>query len=70
MPVRVLGCRGLGRQVGVGDSARYRRFACEAGARRPGEAYDTVAVHYTIRVVDSREYVLESARFYGGPGIP
>jgi hypothetical protein len=70
MSVHVVRCRGLGRRVGVGDVARFRRFACEAGTRRPGDGYDTVGVQFTIRVVDSSEYVLESALFYGGPGIP
>jgi hypothetical protein len=70
MKVRVLECRGLGRRQLDGGVERFRRFACEAGARRPGETYDTVGVLYTIRVVDSRTHVLESARFHGGPGIP
>jgi hypothetical protein len=65
MNVHVLRCRPLG----PGEDMRYKRFACEAGARRPGEAYDTVGILYQIRVEDDG-YVLERVRFIGGPGIP
>lgn len=52
------------------DATHYRRFACEAGARRRGESYDTVAIHYVIRVLASGDHVLENVRFLGGPGVP
>jgi hypothetical protein len=68
MAVRVVQCRGLG-TPDEGEARRYRRFACEAGARRRGEPYDTVAIYYVIRVLAAGEYVLENARFIG-PGVP
>ena len=52
------------------DATHYRRFACEAGARRRGESYDTVAIHFVIRVLASGDYVLENVRFLSGPGVP
>ena len=68
MAVRVVHCHSLG-TPDEGEATRYRRFACEAGARRRGEAYDTVAIHYVIRVLESDGYVLENVRFLG-PGVP
>lgn len=68
MAVRVLQCSGLGTPDET-EATRYRRFACEAGARRRGESYDTVAIHYVIRVLRSGDYVLENVRFIG-PGVP
>ena len=66
LPVRVRSCRGIGRANG----RRYTRLACAAGARLPGEDFDTVAV--TFEVVPRRDegYVLENVHFFGGPGIP
>jgi hypothetical protein len=64
MNVHVLRCTPLGK----GDHRRYTWFACEAGARRAGETYDTVGVLYEIRV-DGERYALEDARFVGGPGV-
>ena len=61
MKVRVLLCREL---------QPHRRFACQAGARRAGEAYDTVGIHYDIHVLSDDHYELENVRFIGGPGIP
>jgi hypothetical protein len=69
MAVRVLQCRGLGTPDGKGEARSYRRFACEAGARVAGERYDTVAVHYEIRLRVSGGYVLKDVRFIG-PGVP
>jgi hypothetical protein len=69
MPVRTPRCRGLGAPVGNGKARSYRRFACEAGARRPGESYDSVGVYYEIRPRVSGGYVLENVRFIG-LGVP
>ena len=69
MAVRVRQCRGLGTPDGKGETRSYRRFACEAGARRPGESYDTVGVYYEIRLRGSGGYVLDDVRFLG-PGVP
>ena len=60
MEVHVLFCREVER----------RRFACQAGARRRGEAYDTVGIHYTVHALGPDHYELENVRFIGGPGIP
>jgi hypothetical protein len=68
MGVRVVQCRGLG-TPDEREAGRYRRFACEAGARRNGESYDTVAIRYVIRVRAAGGYVLENVRFTG-PGVP
>jgi hypothetical protein len=65
MNVNVLRCKALDQ----GEHMHHRRFACEAGARRPGEAYDTVGILYEIRVHNDG-YELENVRFIGGPGIP
>jgi hypothetical protein len=65
LTVRVLECRGLGRE----RDGRYERFACRAGARAPGEEAETVAVLYELHVRDSG-YELRNVRFFGGPGIP
>jgi hypothetical protein len=69
LPVRVLSCRGVGEGEAGGDGVRYDRLRCEAGARRPGESFDTVGVLYEIRPTDDG-HVLERVRFIGGPGIP
>jgi hypothetical protein len=68
MAVRVVQCHGLGTSDEE-EARRYRRFACEAGARRRGESYDTVGIHFVIRVSASGGYVLENVRFLG-PGVP
>jgi hypothetical protein len=68
LPVRVAGCRGLGPSEENGE-ARYSRFACSAGARAPGDRFETVAVLYEVHVRDD-SYKLEAVRFVGGPGIP
>jgi hypothetical protein len=65
LAVRVLQCRGLGRE----RDGRYEGFACRAGARAPGEPTETVAVLYELHVRDSG-YELRNVRFFGGPGIP
>jgi hypothetical protein len=75
MHVRVRECRGLGHAERDDESRRFRRFACVAGARRPGETYDTVGVFYDLRPLDAYEgpaskHALENVRFIGGPGIP
>jgi hypothetical protein len=70
MPVRVDECRGLGDVSGDGAARRYERFRCVAGARRPGERFDTVAVLYEIRPTGGSDYELRRVRFIGGPGIP
>lgn len=68
MAVRVVQCRGLGTPNET-QARHYRRFACEAGARRHGESYDTVAIQYVIRVLGSGDYMLENVRFLG-PSVP
>jgi hypothetical protein len=65
LTVRVLECRGLGRQ----REGLYERFACRAGARAPGEEAETVAVLYELHVLDSG-YEVRNVKFFGGPGIP
>jgi hypothetical protein len=70
-PVRQPECRG----VGVGRNGRYGRFTCTAGARRPGEVTDTVAVLYELVPRGNydgprSDHDLENVRFIGGPGIP
>ena len=70
LQVRVAGCRGLGRGERDGEALRFRRFACSAGARAPGDPFETVAVLYEIHVSDESTYRLEAVRFVGGPGIP
>jgi hypothetical protein len=71
MPVRVRGCRGVGRREGE----RYLRFNCVAGARLSGEHFDTVGVLYGLRPLSrfriaDPSYRLTNVRFTGGPGIP
>lgn len=71
MPVKVRGCRGIGR----GDAGRFRRFDCVAGARLPTDPVDTVAVLYELRPEGPYDgarsrYTLAKVRFFGGPGIP
>ncbi len=68
-PVRDVQCRG------TREEARHRRFACVAAARRPGEAFDTVAIHYELVPKEpydgpTSEHELENVEFIGGPGIP
>lgn len=70
-PVNDPRCQGVGSAV----DERYERFRCTAGARRPGEDLDTVAVLYEL--VPEEEYsgpasahMLENVTFVGGPGIP
>jgi hypothetical protein len=75
MRVRVRQCRGLGEATSDGGSRRFRRFACVAGARREGEAFDTVGVFYDLRPLGeydgpSSRHALANVRFIGGPGIP
>jgi hypothetical protein len=75
MHVRVHECRGLGHAERDDRSSRSRRFACIAGARRPGETFDTVGVLYDLRPLGRYEgpaskRALENVRFIGGPGIP
>lgn len=70
MAVRVIRCRGFGKQRGDERPARYGRFACEAGTRRQGDTYDTVGIQYEVRVRGTSRFVLENVVFYGGPGIP
>jgi hypothetical protein len=74
MHVRVRECRGVG-HAAPDESTSFRRFACVAGARRPGETYDTVGVFYDLRPLGkyegpASEHALENVRFIGGPGIP
>jgi hypothetical protein len=70
LSVRVAGCRGLGPAERDGETVRYGRFACSAGARASGERFETVAVLYEVHVQDESTYRLEAVRFVGGPGIP
>ena len=70
-PVSDPRCRGVGEEA----DGRYDRFSCRAGARRPSEAFDSVAVLYEL--VPEEEYAgpgtahrLENVSFLGGPGIP
>ena len=71
MPVNDPRCEGVGSEV----DERFGRFRCTAGARRPTESFDSVAVHYEL--VPEEEYSgpasrhrLENVSFLGGPGIP
>ena len=68
MPVHEPRCHGVGAALGDGG-LRYRRLACQAGARRSGERYDTVGVFYEV-VPDDGDYRLERVHFVGGPGVP
>jgi hypothetical protein len=70
LPVRVAGCRGLGRGERDGKVLRYARFACSAGARARGDRFDTVAVLFEVHVRDDSAPELQAVRFVGGPGIP
>jgi hypothetical protein len=75
LPVRVLECRGLGAPRREGDSVRFARFACLAGARQPWERFDSVAVRFELRPRRDYDgspasYELRNVRFTGGPGIP
>jgi hypothetical protein len=71
MPVNVRSCRA----IGPGESGRFRRFDCVAGARLQTDPVDTVAVLYELRPLGPYDgarsrYVLAKVRFFGGPGIP
>jgi hypothetical protein len=64
-------CHGIGPDADEG----FERFRCVAGARRPGESIDTVAVFYEL--VPEAAYSgpesahrVERVSFVGGPGIP
>jgi hypothetical protein len=70
LPVRTVSCRGLGRAERDGNLVRYARFTCSAGARAPGERFDTVAVLFEVHVRDDSAHKLQAVRFVGGPGIP
>jgi hypothetical protein len=70
LPVRVRECRGRGEPLGDGGRARYQRLSCVAGARLPGERFDTVAVLFDVRPGSDDDHELENVRFVGGPGIP
>ncbi len=70
-PVNDPRCEGVGSEV----DERFERFRCTAGARRPTESVDTVAVLYEF--VPEEDYDgpasrhrLEKVSFLGGPGIP
>ncbi len=74
-PVRVRHCRGLGRGERKDGEPRYRRFACEAGARAETDKYETVAVRYVLHPLGDYQGPgsrrrLTNVRFTGGPGIP
>ena len=49
MPIHPLRCDGIGQPVNPGRHARYRLFACTAGARASFQTYDTVGVTYVLR---------------------
>jgi hypothetical protein len=72
MRVRAPDCRGHGRAMDGGAAGRYRHLTCVAGARRPTERFDSVAVLYVIRPTGPccSDYELARVRFIGGPGIP
>ena len=70
-PINRPTCEGVGQRV----DGRYERFRCTAGARRPGETLDTVAVRYELEPTEeysgaSSAHRLENVSFLGGPGIP
>ena len=70
LPVRVRERRGRGERLGERGRARYRRLSCVAGARLPGERFDTVAVLFDVRPTGDDDHKLENVQFVGGPGIP
>jgi hypothetical protein len=70
LPVRVRECRGRGQRLGDGGPGRFRQLSCVAGARLPGERFDTVAVLFDVRPTSDDDHELEHVRFVGGPGIP
>jgi hypothetical protein len=70
MTVRVRQCRGIGAARSDEEPDRYERLRCVAGARRPSESFDSVAVLYEIRPTSASDYELRNVRFIGGPGIP
>lgn len=53
MPVHVLRCDEAGPAVRVNQAARYRHFACTAGARASFDTYDTVGVTYMLEPLGS-----------------
>jgi hypothetical protein len=68
MPVHVLRCDGVGPAVGVNQAARYRHFACTAGARASFDTYDTVGITYVLEPLGpfsgaSSRYVLTDVYF-------
>jgi hypothetical protein len=70
-PINSPSCTGVGRPL----DGRYERFRCTAGARRPGETLDTVAVNYELEPEEEYSgpgsaHRLENVSFLGGPGIP
>lgn len=72
--VHVRDCRGLGRGQTLDGMVGFRRFECVAGARRPHQPIDTVAVTYVLRPLGPYEaarpqYALSNVRF-GGLGVP
>jgi hypothetical protein len=70
LPVQVRECRGRGEPHDDGGRLRYERLSCVAGARLPGERFDTVAVVFDVRPTSDDDHELEKVRFVGGPGIP
>jgi hypothetical protein len=66
LPVEVRRCEG----IGEAEEQRYRRLRCVAGARLPGERFDTVAVTFEVVPGEGERPRLENVRFFGGPGIP
>jgi len=70
-PVRPRRCHGRGPAERDDGALTYERFACVAGARRPGETVDTVAVLYDLLPRGAYpDHELANVRFVGGPGIP
>jgi hypothetical protein len=66
LPVHVRSCRG----IGPANGRRYARLSCAAGARLPGEHFDTVAVTFEVVPRRDERYEIENVKFFGGPGIP
>jgi hypothetical protein len=54
----------------IGSARHFVQELEMAEARRPGEAYDSVGIFYTLVVRGKHDYALESVRFIGGPGTP
>jgi hypothetical protein len=70
LSVSVRQCRGVDAGRRDGNTLRYERLRCLAGARLRGEKFDSVAVRYVIHPLGDSDYELERVRFVGGPGIP